>query len=268
MKAIRILAALALIPLLACSGRNPEGYQLVWADDFNSTSLDTTKWQVYDGNGCPNMCGFGNRELQYYTARKENVRVENGLLVIEAHREGYDKNDYTSAKLQTREEVSFRYGYVEIGARLPNCRGTWPALWMLPELDRPMNWPEDGEVDIMEHVGYNAGMVYGTIHTGEHNHIQQTQVGDSIFLPDAHETFHVYALEWTPNELIWLVDGKEYHRVERTGGVMRDWPFDRNFSLIMNLAVGGNWGGKHGVDDSCWPQRLLIDFVRVYRPAT
>lgn len=240
--------------------------RLVWTDEFDKSGLpDSTKWSYDKGDGCPHVCGWGNNELQYYTwEREENARVENGKLIIEAHKEDFENKKYTSARLVSKNKGDWKYGKIEIRAKLPSGKGTWPAIWMLPTLKRNMKWPDDGEIDIMEHVGYQPEWIYGTIHTGAFNHIKGTQKIDSIKIPDAETAFHVYTLKWTPEHLQWLVDDKIYHTVKSTESY-QEWPFNNNFHLILNLAVGGGWGGRHGVDETIWPQRMEVDYVRVYQ---
>jgi beta-glucanase (GH16 family) len=243
-----------------------EGHELVWEDNFDSGVFpDAEKWNVITGNGCPQICGFGNNEAQYYTNHKQNVEIRDGFLIIRALRDTIGENYYTSAKLTSENLGDWETGKIEVRARLPKGRGTWPAIWMLPTLNRSMNWPEDGEIDIMEHVGYNQGWVFGTIHTQKFNHIKGTQKSDSIFVEDASEAFHRYILEWEKDEMRWYVDDKLYNTIPRNNESRKGWPFDNRFHLILNFAVGGNWGGKYGVDDSIWPQEFIVDYVRVYQ---
>lgn len=239
--------------------------KLVWSDDFNQDALDTTKWTAIIGDGCPYNCGFGNNELQYYTNHPTNLKVSKGSVKLIATNDSLGNRAYSSVKLVTKSKGDWKYGRLEVKAKLPQGTGTWPAIWMLPTLDRPMKWPQDGEIDIMEHVGYNQGMVYGTIHTGKFNHVIGTQKSDSIYLKDAHEQFHVYAIDWSEERIVWLVDDEEFFTLARNGEEYDGWPFDQQFHLIVNLAVGGNWGGKHGVDDKIWPQMMEIDYVRVFQ---
>ncbi len=238
-----------------------------WEDDFSGLQLDETKWTVVIGDGCPDICGWGNNELQYYTDLPSNVRLQDGNLIIEAHKQAVGNRMYTSAKLVTKEKADWQYGKIEIRAKLPQGRGTWPAFWMLPTLsDRSLQWPDDGEIDIMEHVGYNQGMIYGTIHTGKYNHQIGTQRSDSLMIADAHSVFHVYGIEWSPEKISWFVDDQVYLTLLKNNDDRQGWPFDeRQFHLIINLAVGGNWGGRMGVDDTIWPQQLTIDYIRHYQ---
>lgn len=236
---------------------------LIWSDEFDGSGLPNSKfWNITEGNGCPDLCGFGNNEAQYYTKNTENLRLEDGKLIINALED--NEKGFTSAKITTREISDWKYGYIEVRAKLPIGKGSWPAIWMLPTVEGKMDWPRDGEIDIMEYVGYNPGTVYGTIHTENYNHTKGTEKSDSIKLKDAHKVFHTYAIQWTEQKIEWLVDDVPYHAVYKNGEGKSGWPFDHEFHLILNLAVGGNWGGKHGIDEASFPQEFVIDYVRVY----
>lgn len=242
----------------------------IWSDEFNYTGLpDSTKWSYHEGDGCPLICGWGNSELQYYTKKnRDNVRVENGKLVIEAHRKQMKNSAYTSTRLRTANNVNWTYGYFEIRAKLPVGRGTWPAIWMLPEENKYGGWPKSGEIDIMEHVGYDPGVIHGTVHTDAFNHIKGTQVGKQDTIPDFDKNFHTYAINWTAQHIEFFIDGKRFHVFKNNGSGTEAWPFDHPYYLIMNIAVGGGWGGRKGIDESIWPQKMEVDYVRVYAPIT
>lgn len=239
--------------------------QLVWFDEFDGDSLDTTKWTAYVGDGCPQNCSFGNNELQYYTDRPENHSISDGILTITALPDSFRTRAYTSAKLITKNKGDWKYGRIEVMARIPSGRGNWPAIWMLPTQNNYGGWPRSGEIDIMEHVGYDQGNMHGTVHTQSFNHIKGTQKGDSIQIADISEKFHLYAIEWSENKIDFFLDDEKYHSFENTGVGSDDWPFDQPFYLILNLAVGGNWGGKMGVANDIFPNRFEIDYVRVYQ---
>lgn len=241
-------------------------FKLVWEDNFKQPELDTTIWSLVIGDGCPQLCGWGNNELQYYLDKKENVRIEDGKLIIQAHKKPMGNRGFTSGKLVTKNKADWKYGKIEVRAILPYGMGTWPAIWMLPTINsRQRTWPEDGEIDIMEHVGYNHGMIYGTVHTTKYNGSNGTHQPDSIFLEDAHENFHTYSIEWTEDDITWFADGIEYHKLNKGEEDIEGWPFNQfNYHLILNLAVGGNWGGQFGIDQDIWPQTLTVDYVRYY----
>lgn len=242
-------------------------YELVWSDEFEYEGLpDTSKWTYDVGDGCPDLCGWGNNEKEFYTEKRQaNARVEDGKLIIEARREEYETRDYTSARLLTRGKQAWRFGRIEVKAILPSGTGTWPAIWMLPEEWAYGGWPSSGEIDIMEHVGYEPERVYGSVHTEAYNHVDGTNFTKVISVPDAEEAYHVYAIEWTSKEIRWYVDDKLFATFTNENKSYREWPFDRPFHLILNIAVGGNWGGAQGVDDNIWPQQMKVDFVRVYQ---
>lgn len=241
--------------------------KLVWADEFNKPGLpDETKWGYDTARGCPQNCGWGNNELQYYTFKdKKNARVENGKLIVETRKETKADAAYTSARLVTKNKGDWKYGRIEIKAKIPQGKGMWPAIWMLPTKWAYGGWPKSGEIDIMEHVGYWKDSVFGTVHTGAYNGMLGTQKGKSISRNDWYNAFHVYAIEWTENEISFFVDKSKYFVFKNEHTNTDAWPFDQSFHLLINIAVGGNWGGKFGVDDSVFPQRMEIDYVRIYQ---
>ena len=236
--------------------------KLVWSDEFDKNGLpDSTKWG-YDVGGT----GWGNNELQFYTdARKENASVRNGHLVIEARMENYQERKYSSARLVSKNKGDWKYGRIEVRAKLPHGKGIWPAIWMLPTQSKYGGWPKSGEIDIMEFVGYMPDSLFGSVHTGLYNHSIGTQKTKGIALKDLATAFHVYAIEWTADKIDFLIDGKRFFEFRNEHSGPGAWPFHQEFHLILNVAVGGNWGGKYGVDDSIFPQRMVIDYVRVYQ---
>ncbi|WP_262147106.1 glycoside hydrolase family 16 protein [Chryseobacterium foetidum] len=261
-KTIAILIGGTLVfSLLNCASNKPDSSRnLIWSDEFNYKGLpDSTKWG-YDVGGD----GYGNNEAQFYTKnRLENARVENGNLIIEAKKENWEKNQYTSARLLTKGKFSFQYGTVEVRAKLPKGRGTWPAIWMMSE--NMKEWPDDGELDIMEHVGFNQGFVHASVHTKKYNHIINTQKTDTLFVKDTSEKFHIYKADWTPEKIDVYIDDQKFFTYENKEKTYESWPFDQPYFIILNLAVGGFWGGKKGIDDSIFPQKYEIDYVRVYQ---
>ncbi|WP_044891622.1 glycoside hydrolase family 16 protein [Opitutus terrae] len=241
----------------------PAGWQLVWSDEFDRDGLpDPARWS-YDVGGH----GWGNRELQFYTdARAENARIENGRLIIEARREPWQEKNYTSARLVTKGHGDWLYGRFEIRAKLPQGVGTWPAIWMLPttwDLGDG-GWPDNGEIDIMEHVGYDPGVIHVSTHSQKYQWQKNTQRTATMNVPDAMSAFHIYALEWDGEEIRGYIDDRHYFTSRKDGGDWKSWPFFRPFHLVLNLAIGGAWGGVKGVDNSIFPQRMEIDYVRVY----
>ncbi|WP_232066387.1 family 16 glycosylhydrolase [Hymenobacter sp. BT18] len=239
--------------------------ELVWQDEFDQPGLpDAAKWG-YDEGGS----GWGNKELQYYTkARAENARVENGTLVLEARREAlHPGNAYTSARLVSLGGGSQLYGRFEIRAQLPGGRGIWPAIWMLPDNWQYGNkgWPDNGEIDIMEYVGYDPGIVHASTHCNKYYFRTNNQKTATIQVPDATTAYHVYAVEWTPEKITAFVDDKAYFTSANEHSGWEAWPWDQPFHLLLNVAVGGEWGGAKGIDDAAFPQRMVIDYVRIYR---
>ena len=240
------------------SGNKPvKDWKLVWADEFNYTGLpDSSKWNYEVGGN-----GWGNHELEFYTSKRlENARVENGNLVIEARKEKWQNNDYTSARLVTKGKADWQYGKMEIRARLPKGIGTWPAIWTLASKDS-LKWPDDGEIDIMEHVGFHQGFIHGSIHCKKYNHVIHTQKTDTLEVKDCSENFHVYGLEWTKDTINISVDGKAYFHFTNEHSY-EAWPFDNRMFLLLNVAVGGDWGGTKGIDQDIWPQKMEVDYVR------
>lgn len=247
----------------------PDGYVRVWADDFDTPGLPDPKRWAYDTGR--NKAGWYNDERQYYAAsRAENVRVEDGKLILTAtaerlsDRDDHGGQDYASGKIFTKGLADWRYGYVEVRAKLPCGRGIWPAIWMLSSNERG-GWPMMGEIDIMEHVGWDPGRVHGTLHTGAYNHVARTQKGAHVMLPDACDAFHTYQLDWNADRILIGVDGRAYMRFENDGKSDRaSWPFASPHYLILNVAVCG-WGGQQGIDPAAFPAAMEVDYVRVWQ---
>jgi beta-glucanase (GH16 family) len=244
----------------AVQEKQQTGWKLVWSDEFDKPGLPDNKKWAYDVGGH----GWGNNELQFYTEKRpENARVEDGLLIIEARKEPWEGKDYTSARLVTRGKEEWKDGKIEVRAKLPKGRGTWPAIWTLGAT-QPLRWPDDGEIDIMEHVGFDHGKVHGSVHTKKYNHVIGTQKTGNVMVPDCSEEFHVYGMEWDKDVVKISVDGKPYFEFKNEHSGYEAWPFDNKLYLLLNMAVGGNWGGAQGVDETIWPQRMEVDYVRVW----
>lgn len=241
-------------------------WTLVWEDDFTGAGLNLSKWSVQTGDGCDlGICGWGNNELQWY--QSANAVVADGLLTITARREASGGKNYTSARIRTAGKGDWTYARVEVRARLPRGQGIWPAIWMLPTDNVYGSWPASGEIDIMELVGDEPATVHGTLHYGGvwPNHIFS---GDSFTLAEGTfaDEFHVFALEWEAGEIRWYVDDTLYQTQNQWSTTAASFPapFDRRFHLLINLAVGGNWPGNPDSTTE-FPQRLEVDWVRVYR---
>lgn len=239
-------------------------WHLVWSDEFNYKGLpDLHKWS-YDTVG--NATGWGNNEAQFYTsARLKNAEVKDGCLYLNALKEDYKGRKYTSARLVTKGKGDWLYGRVEVRAKLPEGRGLWPAIWMLSTDWAYGGWPASGEIDIMENVGYDPYVIVASAHTKAYNHVQNTQKNAQITIPTCYSDFHNYVLEWEENEYRVYVDSTLYFTYKNDHTGFAAWPFDKPFHLILNLAVGGNWGGKKGIDDSIFPRSMVVDYVRVYQ---
>ena len=240
------------------------GWKLIWSEEFDYTGFpDSTKWS-YDTEG--NVYQWGNNEAQYYTSgRKENAWVSDGVLRITALKEPMEGRSYTSARLITKGKGDWLYGRFEIRAKLPTGRGTWPAIWMLPTDWEYGDWPKSGEIDIMENVGYDPDTIVGSSHTEQYTHAIGTQKNAKIACTDCYKAFHVYALEWEEDEYRLYVDDQLYFTFKNEGTGYEVWPYDKRFHILLNLAIGGNWGGQKGIDDSLFPHVFEIDYVRVYK---
>jgi beta-glucanase (GH16 family) len=232
-----------------------------WSDEFTTDGApDPAKWGYDVGGG-----GWGNNELQYYTNSTNNAVVSNGKLVITARKESFNGSNYTSARLVTRNKGDFLNGRVEVRAKLPSGRGTWPAIWMLPTDWEYGSWPNSGEIDIMEHVGYDPNRVHFSVHTEAYNHTKNTQKSNNRIIPTAMTEFHTYRMDWTPYAVRGYYDDQFMFEFVNEGKGSAVWPFDKKFHLLLNFAVGGNWGGVNGVDDTVFPAAFEIDYVRVYK---
>ncbi|WP_423129691.1 family 16 glycosylhydrolase [Gaoshiqia sp. Z1-71] len=233
--------------------------QPVWFDEFDTNGAPSADRWAYDLGGG----GWGNNELQTYTDNRSNSWIENGRLFIQAVK---TNGNWTSARLVTRQKGDWLYGRIEVKAKLPIGKGTWPAIWMLPTDWEYGGWPASGEIDIMEHVGYDPGVIHGTVHTEAYYHSIGTQKGASTTVPDAQSAFHVYAIEWEPDKIKWYIDDQLYFTFNNEHKTYKEWPFDKRFHLLLNIAVGGNWGAAQGIDPNLTEATMEIDYVRIYKP--
>ncbi|MDH3612764.1 MAG: family 16 glycosylhydrolase [Gammaproteobacteria bacterium] len=253
-------------------------WELAWSDEFDGDELDAEKWS-------PNVWPARkvNDEDQAYTAREKNIRVKDGMLILEAHKEDYVGATYTSGRVHSSGKGDFLHGRFEVRAKLPYGKGTWPAIWMLPSDPYKYSttceegedwqgsstcdaWPNSGEIDIMEHVGYQMGHIHGTVHNEAYYWAKWEQRKGRILIDGLDEEFHIYALEWTPERIDIFVDDSHYFTYVNEGTGWNVWPYDQPFHLILNIAVGGMWGRSGGgIDDDIFPQQMLVDYARVYR---
>lgn len=236
-------------------------YVQVWADEFNTPGLpDSTKWNYEVGK-------VRNSELQFYTfRRKENARIEDSVLIIEARKEAWQGSSYTSASLISRYQGDWLYGKFEIRAKVPTGKGTWPAIWMMPTDDAYGDWPKSGEIDIMEYVGMNPSNLYFTAHFGTDSGSGHKSSGNSTTaISQPFSRFITFTLVWSPDKLEWYADGVKYHTYTKTSSDPSVWPFNKMFYFILNLAYGGSWGAQQGIDDTKLPHKFYIDYVRVYQ---
>lgn len=240
---------------------------LLWSDEFNGAGApDSSIWSYNLG-----ATGWGNNEIQNYTDKRQNSRQENGVLLIEAHKSG---EEWTSARLVSQNKFNFKYGRIVFKAKLPRGSGTWPALWMLGENITSDGWPTCGEIDVMEHVGKNPGVVQCALHTPSSS--GNTVNKKEILVPDYDTEFHLYEANWTEDKINFFVDGKLYYTYEPEVKNKNTWPFDKPFFIIINIAMGGNWGSdtryetndlKNGIDPSISTARMEVDYVRIYKNA-
>lgn len=243
-------------------------YQLVWSEEFDGTTLDLTKWNIETGGG-----GWGNNEKQYYTNRADNLRLENGSLIIEAKKEVYQSNNYTSARINSRDKVAYKYGKIEARISLPPGKGTWPAFWMMGSNITAVRWPLCGEIDIMEHVGSKPTMISHATHTYEKNGSKGNNWYSQKTVSDVENNYHTYAIEWEEkfNEgddcISFYIDGVKTTTIwePHVNATVQQWPFKAEFYLLLNVAIGGNMGGT--IDDTIFANPILmkVDYVRIYQ---
>jgi beta-glucanase (GH16 family) len=234
-----------------------KGQKIVWQEEFNGAELNESDWNFELGDGCPDICGWGNNEKQLYT--KTNHSIQEGNLVIRVNKQD---DHYTSTRITTAKKREFQYGRMEVRAKIPTGKGIWPAFWMLGSNIKQIGWPKCGEIDILEYVGREPNKIFTSLHTqdshGNTINTKKTQI-DTI-----EEGFHVYAIDWTKEKIEFFVDNTSVYTFSPELKDENTWPFKQPFYFIVNVAVGGNFGG-HDVDNSIFPQEFLIDYIRVYQ---
>lgn len=234
-------------------------WQQTWAEEFDYQGLPNDKiWNYFEGMAY-------NNESQFYRAKNlKNSRVEDGMLILEAFKENHEGAKYTSGRIMTKGKKEFLYGRIEVKAKLPTGKGMWPAIWMLGINIDDVPWPACGEIDIMENVGFEPDIIHGNVHTKAYNHSIGTNKGSRIKVSSPYQQFYVYAIEWFEDHIDFYVDGQKYFTFNNERKSSAEWPFDKPHYLILNVAVGGFWGGEKGIDDSIFPQQMLVDYVRYY----
>jgi beta-glucanase (GH16 family) len=238
------------------------GYSLIWSDEFSEASPDMSIWNMENGNGSG---GWGNNELEFYTSSPKNIFISNGNLIIEARKETVDKFDYTSGRMTTQDKKSFKFGRIDIRAKLPVGKGMWPALWMLGTNISSVGWPGCGEIDNMEVIGTTPSTVYGTMHWKNAGGAHASK-GASLSLPsgDFSQKFHVFSIVWTPDSIKWYLDDQLFLTTTADDAGASNYPFNAEQFFIFNVAVGGNWPGSPDFTTG-FPQRMFVDYVRVFQ---
>ncbi len=248
--------------------RSYDGYNLIWSDEFDGENLSSDKWDFHLKDGCPNLCGWGNNELQYYTEKNENLYFKEGNLIIEARNENISGKEYSSSRIHTDNKFEFKYGRIDIRASMPSATGTWVALWLLNknyEVQNPAEWwPKGGEIDIMEYLGEDKSKVFGTAHYGRNlgshrfNSMKYQATGENF-----DKIYYVFSIIWEEDKITWLVNDNPYHSITPSDTSGEPYPFNDEFFLIMNLSVGGNL--PVAPISSEYPAYLIIDYIRVYQ---
>jgi len=264
MRNVVFILGLLFVVIILSSCHQKDKVKLVWADEFDYVGLpDSTKW-IYDTEGNEN--GWGNNESQIFTvAKKENAFVTDGTLKITAINELIENKEFSSARLLSNAD--WKYGRVEVRAKLPKGRGTWPAIWMMPGgwSFNDGNWPDVGEIDIMEHVGHDFGVIHASAHSKDYQWQTGTQQTGTMYVGDVDTVFHTYAMEWNADVMKTYVDDSLYFEYQNEKLGIDKWPYDKPFYLILNVSVGGAWGSMKGIDTTAFPQTMEIDFVRIYQ---
>ena len=251
----KILLLLTFPLFMNC--QNKQNRTLIWSDEFEGNKLNAENWNFVIGNGCPGLCGFGNNELQVYT--NQNHTVENGMLTIKTQ---YKDSVYSSTRIHSQNKQSFQYGYFEVRAKLPTGEGIWPAFWLLGNNIKEVGWPMCGEIDVLEYVGKTPSIIHTSLHTkdshGKTINTKETKINN------IEQGFHLYAVDWTPEKMDFYIDHQKVYTFNPIVKNEKTWPFNQPFYILLNVAVGGNFGGPK-VDNQMFPQEFVIDYVRVYK---
>lgn len=245
------------------TSKSQDGYDLVWSDEFDGEILDESSWTYEIGDGCDrNLCGWGNNELQDYTSDPENISLQDGILTIKAEKKL--AGSFTSSRIITKDKREFKFGRIDIRAKLPRGQGIWPAVWMLGSNIDDVSWPACGEIDIMEMVGHEPERSHGTAHWGNVGEGSQFRGSSFSLREDFAERFHVFTLLWTNNSIQWYVDETLFHTITNNDTKGYNYPFNSDFFFIMNVAVGGNWPGNPD-ETTEFPQSMEVDYIRVFQ---
>ncbi len=239
--------------IISCQNKK----QLIWEENFNGNRLNERNWNFELGDGCPNLCGWGNNELQLYT--KTNHTVKNGFLTITAK---HKDSVYTSTRITTKNKVEIKYGKIEIRAKLPKGKGLWPAFWMLSSNIDSVGWPKSGEIDILEYVGKEPSKIFTSLHT--QNSFGNTINTKKVTLQNIEKGFHIYTANWTKHKIEFFVDKKLVYSFAPKEKTVEIWPFNQPFYFLINMAIGGNFGGPE-IDNTIFPQEFVIDYIKVYK---
>ena len=247
---------LLIFLMLAFINAKAQDRKLVWQDNFDGNELDFDIWSFDLGDGCPKLCGWGNNEAQVYT--DTNYKVENGLLKLVAKK---SEAGYTSTRINSKNKKEFRYGKIEVRAKLALGKGLWPAFWMLGKNIDEVRWPACGEIDILEYIGREPNSIFTTLHTSDsHGNSKNTRKDE---INGIEKGFHTYAIDWSQKNIAFYIDDQLFYTFEPKEKTAETWPFDQPFYLLINLAVGGNFGG-HDIDDSIFPKEFVVDYIKVY----
>ncbi|MEM8523838.1 MAG: family 16 glycosylhydrolase [Bacteroidota bacterium] len=238
-----------------------EGFELVWADEFEGEAVNEEDWTFEIGNG---NNGWGNNELEYYTDRPENVRIENGQLIIEAREESFGGFPYTSTRMKTQDKRIFQFGRIDIRAKLPKGQGIWPALWMLGNDISSVSWPACGEIDIVELVGHEPKTIHGTAHWGSNFSNHKFKGASYSIGEDFSDRFHVFSIQWKQGVIYWYINDILYYSFSTQQAQGQPYPFNDQFFFLFNVAVGGNWPGRPDAT-TFFPQQMIVDYVRVFQ---
>ncbi len=267
-----LLGVLSIVGL-CCSGKwlitdlpaDPDvgKYKLVWSDEFDGSELDESSWNYEIGDGCPKICGWGNKQKQYYT--RENTEVREGKLIITAREEEKGGYDYTSSRIQSAGKREFRFGRIDIRAKMPIGKGMWPALWMLGASRYDIGWPKCGEIDILELAGNQPSLAQGTVHYQGRKWRKLNKAYYELEEGTFADDFHIYSLDWEKDRMAWLVDDLKYYEITRDSVDSDRYPFNDPFYFIINLAVGGSWRAGNPDSTTVFPQTLEVDYIRVYQ---